>query len=49
MDDDDMGGWAQQELLLREQWEAEQELLKADPAYDEWLQQLENDDEHRSA
>jgi hypothetical protein len=21
MDDDDMSGWAQQELLLREQWE----------------------------
>lgn len=34
--------WQAEELLLREQWEAEQELLKADPAYEEWLQQLES-------
>ena len=39
--------WQHEELLQREQWELEHQLLKADPGYSEWLAKLEKDHEGR--
>lgn len=41
MDDyDDSAAWHQQELCERQRFEEEQGLLRADPAYLEWLETL---------
>ena len=35
--------WQHQELLERQQWELEAGLLRADPAYGEWLDKLQQE------
>jgi len=42
-DPDDGPGWEQQEENERRRWEEEQGLLKADPGYEQWLNQIETE------